>query len=68
MQKMTTPPSDVLTYTLEDESWIAVRPSGTEPKIKFLHWLYKGNSSEDAANKNCCELEAPLMKLQKFKR
>lgn len=29
------PQSDVLKYYLEDETWIAVRPSGTEPKIKF---------------------------------
>jgi phosphoglucomutase len=32
---LTTPPSDVLKYTLADDSWFAVRPSGTEPKIKF---------------------------------
>ena len=32
---LTTPPSNVLKYTLADDSWIAVRPSGTEPKIKF---------------------------------
>ncbi|MGT2960197.1 phospho-sugar mutase [Streptococcus caballi] len=35
VEKLTTPPSNVLKYTLEDDSWIAVRPSGTEPKIKF---------------------------------
>ena len=29
------PKSDVLKFILEDESWIAVRPSGTEAKIKF---------------------------------
>lgn len=58
MQKMTTSPSDVLKYTLEDESWIAVRPSGTEPKIKFYIGV-KGNSSEDAANK-IAELEAAI--------
>lgn len=29
------PKSDVLKFILEDGSWIAVRPSGTEPKIKF---------------------------------
>ncbi|WP_368645182.1 phospho-sugar mutase [Alkalibacterium putridalgicola] len=29
------PPANVLKYTLADSSWIAVRPSGTEPKIKF---------------------------------
>lgn len=33
--ELTTPPSDVLKYTLADDSWFAVRPSGTEPKIKF---------------------------------
>lgn len=32
---LTAPPSNVLKYTLADDSWIAVRPSGTEPKIKF---------------------------------
>lgn len=32
---LTTPPSNVLKYTLVDDSWLAVRPSGTEPKIKF---------------------------------
>ncbi|MGT2799218.1 phospho-sugar mutase [Streptococcus marmotae] len=32
---LTTPPSNVLKYTLTDDSWFAVRPSGTEPKIKF---------------------------------
>ena len=29
------PKANVLKYFLEDESWIAVRPSGTEPKLKF---------------------------------
>ncbi|HEK9506180.1 TPA: phospho-sugar mutase, partial [Streptococcus equi subsp. equi] len=33
--QLTTPPSNVLKYTLADDSWFAVRPSGTEPKIKF---------------------------------
>ena len=31
------PTSDVLKYVLEDGSWIAARPSGTEPKIKFYY-------------------------------
>ncbi len=35
VEKLATPPSTVLKYHLEDGSWIAVRPSGTEPKIKF---------------------------------
>ncbi len=47
---MTTPASDVLKYVLEDESWVAVRPSGTEPKIKFYIGV-KGESQADAAEK-----------------
>ena len=39
------PKSDVLKFILEDGSWIAVRPSGTEPKIKF----YFGCNGENAA-------------------
>ncbi|HGN5472152.1 TPA: phospho-sugar mutase [Streptococcus pyogenes] len=35
ISNLTTPPSNVLKYMLADDSWIAVRPSGTEPKIKF---------------------------------
>ncbi|VGU75744.1 Phosphoglucomutase [Streptococcus pyogenes] len=35
ISNLKTPPSNVLKYTLADDSWIAVRPSGTEPKIKF---------------------------------
>lgn len=35
VEKLTVPLADVLKYHLEDGSWIAVRPSGTEPKIKF---------------------------------
>ena len=37
------PKSDVIKFILEDESWIAVRPSGTEPKIK----LYFGCNGEN---------------------
>ena len=44
---LTTPPSDVLKYTLADGSWIAVRPSGTEPKIKF-YIAVVGKSNEDS--------------------
>ncbi|MGT2934748.1 phospho-sugar mutase [Streptococcus castoreus] len=35
LTSLATPPSNVLKYTLADDSWFAVRPSGTEPKIKF---------------------------------
>lgn len=47
---LTTPPSNVLKYTLDDDSWFAVRPSGTEPKIKF-YIATVGQSLEDAQQK-----------------
>ena len=47
---LTTPPSGVLKYTLADGSWIAVRPSGTEPKIKF-YIAVVGESNEDSQAK-----------------
>lgn len=42
--------SDVLKYYLEDGSWIAIRPSGTEPKCKFYYCIC-GTSLEDAHTK-----------------
>lgn len=45
------PSADVLKYTLEDGSWIAIRPSGTEPKIKFYIGS-KADSNERAAEKS----------------
>ncbi len=50
VEKLTTPPSNVLKYTLADDSWIAVRPSGTEPKIKF-YFATVGNDLTDAEAK-----------------
>ncbi|HFV3590148.1 TPA: phospho-sugar mutase [Streptococcus pneumoniae] len=47
---LTTPPSDVLKYTLADGSWIAVRPSGTEPKIKF-YIAVVGETNEESQAK-----------------
>ena len=44
------PKSNVLYYKLEDSAWCCVRPSGTEPKIKFYIGI-KGNSMEDAEKK-----------------
>ena len=43
------PSSNVLYYDLEDGAWLCVRPSGTEPKIKFYFGI-KGTSLEDADN------------------
>ncbi|MFR8104474.1 MAG: phospho-sugar mutase [Clostridia bacterium] len=48
--KINLPKSNVLYYELENDEWCCVRPSGTEPKIKFYMGV-KGNSLEDADNK-----------------
>ncbi|MBO0441910.1 phospho-sugar mutase [Candidatus Enterococcus ikei] len=50
VEELTTPPSDVLKYFLEDGSWIAIRPSGTEPKIKF-YLATKASSQKEADQK-----------------
>ena len=44
------PASNVLYYELSENAWCCVRPSGTEPKIKFYFGV-KGNSLEDAEEK-----------------
>ncbi len=44
------PTSNVLYYDLEDNAWCCVRPSGTEPKVKFYMGV-KGKSMEDAEKK-----------------
>lgn len=41
------PSSNVLYYDLTDDAWLCVRPSGTEPKVKFYYGI-KGTSLEDA--------------------
>ena len=46
-EKITLPVSNVLYYELEENGWVAVRPSGTEPKIKYYIGV-KGTSLEDA--------------------
>ena len=45
------PKSNVLYYDLSDDAWLCVRPSGTEPKVKFYYGV-KGTSLEDAAKKS----------------
>lgn len=44
------PPSNVLHYTLEDGSWLCIRPSGTEPKLKFYYGTL-GKTIEEANEK-----------------
>ena len=45
------PESNVLYYELNDDAWVCVRPSGTEPKVKFYYGV-KGTSLEDADAKS----------------
>ena len=40
------PSSNVLKYKMVDGSWLAIRPSGTEPKIKFYIATYATSASE----------------------
>ena len=51
------PASNVLYYELEDDAWVCVRPSGTEPKVKFYLGV-KGTSLEDADAKSKALSEA----------
>ena len=44
------PSSNVLYYDLPDGAWVCVRPSGTEPKVKFYYGII-GTSLEDAEQK-----------------
>ena len=45
------PSSNVIYYDLTDDAWLCVRPSGTEPKVKFYYGI-KGTSLEDADQKS----------------
>ena len=45
------PSSNVLYYDLSDDAWVCVRPSGTEPKVKFYYGI-KGDSLADAEEKS----------------
>ena len=53
------PNSNVLYYDMEDDAWLCVRPSGTEPKIKFYYGV-KGTSLEDADAKSAALGKAVL--------
>ncbi|MGX7014374.1 phospho-sugar mutase [Vagococcus silagei] len=55
------PKSNVLKYYLEDGSWFAVRPSGTEPKVK-IYLSVKGDTKEASATK-FSQLEEAITKL-----
>ena len=55
------PKSNVLKYFLEDGSWIAVRPSGTEPKLKF-YVAVKGQDESECAGK-IANIESEINKI-----
>lgn len=61
VEALTTSSSDVLKYLLEDGGWIAIRPSGTEPKIKF--YLATKATSQPEANNKINEFEAVIQQL-----
>ena len=59
------PKSNVLYYELEDDAWVCVRPSGTEPKVKFYIGV-KGSSMEDADEKSASLGKKVLDMIQKM--
>ncbi|MCI9610768.1 MAG: phospho-sugar mutase [Eubacterium sp.] len=59
------PKSNVLYYELEDDAWVCVRPSGTEPKVKFYIGV-KGTSLADADEKSASLGKQVLDLIQKM--
>lgn len=59
------PKSNVLYYELEDDAWVCVRPSGTEPKVKFYIGV-KGSSMADADEKSASLGKKVLDMIQKM--
>lgn len=59
------PNSNVLYYDLNDDAWLCVRPSGTEPKVKFYYGV-KGTSLEDADRKSAALGEKVLAMIQEM--
>jgi phosphoglucomutase len=57
------PKSDVLYFELEEDAWCAVRPSGTEPKIKFYFGV-KGTGLEDAEAKLKLLVNDPVFQVE----
>lgn len=59
------PSSNVLYYDMNDAAWLCVRPSGTEPKIKFYYGI-KGTSLADADAKSAALGEAVMAMVDKM--
>ncbi|MCH5464665.1 phospho-sugar mutase [Levilactobacillus tujiorum] len=56
--KIDLPQSNVLKYWLDDGTWICIRPSGTEPKVKF--YIGTSDQTDEAAQKRLAGYEAAL--------
>jgi phosphoglucomutase len=67
-EKIDLPKSNVLKYTFTDGSWVCLRPSGTEPKVKFYFGV-NSNGLEESRSK-LLEIEKNFMNLvdEKVKR
>lgn len=59
------PQSNVLYYELTEDAWVCVRPSGTEPKVKFYYGV-KGTSLEDAKEKSSALGKEVINMIQKM--
>lgn len=59
------PNSNVLYYDFNDDAWLCVRPSGTEPKVKFYYGV-KGTSLKDADDKSAALGEKVLAMIQEM--
>ncbi|MCI8578022.1 MAG: phospho-sugar mutase [Lachnospiraceae bacterium] len=59
------PSSNVLYYDMNDNAWLCIRPSGTEPKIKFYYGI-KGTSLEDADARSAALGEALMAEVDKL--
>jgi phosphoglucomutase len=60
-EKIALPPSNVIKYYLEDGSWMCLRPSGTEPKIKFYFGV--NDKSLEASKQKLQNIEQDFMKV-----
>ncbi|MEM5005359.1 hypothetical protein ABEP42_21555 [Priestia megaterium] len=58
-ETMDLPSSNVLKYWLKDGSWFAIRPSGTEPKVKFYFGVKQ--VTENRSEKRLQEIQANVM-------
>ncbi|WP_397538373.1 phospho-sugar mutase [Rummeliibacillus pycnus] len=63
--KISLPKSNVLKYTLEDGSWVCVRPSGTEPKIKY--YIGVKSKTEKESNEQLEKVKNAMIELMESK-